>query len=241
MTDSSLSITHIGPYRLGPNDDESCGIYTGDSRVLCREIPDESIDLVCCDPPYSKEYLPLYSWLGREAARILEPDGFLLAYAGIYWKTQVFLALSEHLEYFYDFVLLNTGNSPIHWHRKIISRYKSILAYNKGCSKPHTNVLSLWRGGGKDKRYHTWGQDESSCRYYMDCFSKPGDIVIDFFCGGGTTPAVCKVLGRRYLAFEIDPGVAEIARERVRNTQMPLFVLEPEQEKMMLNISGEMR
>jgi hypothetical protein len=33
----------------------------------------------------------------------------------------------------------------------------------------------------------------------------------------------------QYLAFEIDPSTAEMARERVRNTQPPLFVPEAEQ------------
>jgi len=37
-------------------------------------------------------------------------------------------------------------------------------------------------------------------------------------------PAMCKQLGRRWLAFEIDTDVAESARERIRHTQMPLFV-----------------
>jgi len=32
--------------------------------------------------------------------------------------------------------------------------------------------------------------------------------------------------------FEIDPDVAESARERVRNTQPPLFVMQPDQEAM---------
>ena len=226
-------LDRLGPYELGPGGEHE-GIYTGDARLLSEAIPDESVDLVFTDPPYTREYIPLYSWLSREGARVLKPDGFLLAYAGVYWKPQVILALSEHLEYFWDFVLLNAGNSPIHWHRKIISRYKSILAYNKGHSRPRFNVLSFWRGGGEDKRYHTWGQDESSCRYYMDCFSAKGTVVVDFFCGGGTTPAICSVLGRRYLAFEILPAVAETARERVRNTQPPLFVLEHEQAEMTL-------
>jgi len=39
-------------------------------------------------------------------------------------------------------------------------------------------------------------------------------------------------LGMHYLAFEIEPDVAERARERVRNTQPPLFVMEPEQTEM---------
>ena len=66
----------------------------------------------------------------------------------------------------------------------------------------------------------------------MDCFSAVGEVIVDPLCGGGTTPAMCVQLRRHYLAFEIDPEVAGRARERVRNTQPPLFVMEPEQLEM---------
>jgi len=62
--------------------------------------------------------------------------------------------------------------------------------------------------------------------------SKPNDIVLDLFCGSGSLLEWCKKYRRNYIAFEIDPDTAELARERVRNTQPPLFVLEPEQIEM---------
>ena len=195
-------------------------IYTGDCRDLAAMIPDSSVDLICTDPPYLKKYLPLYSWLGFEARRVLKPDGFLLVYAGNYWKNDIFCRLgATYLDYYYDFILVNGGASPVLWNRKIIARHKSILAYNQPGSKarPRTNVLSAFNGSKADKRYHEWGQDENSARYFVDCFSQPGDLVVDFFCGGGTVPVVCQALDRRYLAFELDPEVAERARDRVAN------------------------
>lgn len=61
-----------------------------------------------------------------------------------------------------------------------------------------------------------------------------GGIVCDPFCGSGSTCVSAKILGRRYLAFEIDPDIAELARNRVRNTQPPLFIPEPEQLEIAL-------
>ena len=55
----------------------------------------------------------------------------------------------------------------------------------------------------------------------------------DFFTGGGTVPAVCKMLGRNYIAFEIDADTAALARERVANTQLPLFIPEPQQLELL--------
>jgi DNA modification methylase len=88
---------------------------------------------------------------------------------------------------------------------------------------PRCNITSVFVGTGADKRYHAWGQDEASARYYIDCLTKKGDLVLDPFCGGGTTVAMCKVLERECIAFELDPATAEIARERVDKQQMPLL------------------
>lgn len=210
-------------------DFELDNIYTGDARELAKGIPDESVDLIFTDPPYIKKHILLYDWLGETAARVLKPDGFLLAYVGAYWKDEVMQLLRKNMSYFFDYILLNSGNSPIMWNRKTISRHKSIMAYTKQESKPlpRTNVISFWVGSGEDKRYHTWGQDESSARYYIDCFSRPGDIVFEPFAGGGTTAAVCRVLSRKYLAFEVDEKTADIARARVASYQPLLFRTDP--------------
>ncbi len=212
-------------------------ISVGDCRELSKAIPDGSIDLVFTDPPYQRKYLHLYDWLAKESARVLNDKGFLLTYVGTYWKDDVMKRVAHELDYYFDFILLNGGNSPIMWHRKVISRHKSIIAYRKKDTEAHpkTNVLSFWVGGGEDKRFHTWGQDESSARYYIDCFSKRGNVVFDPFCGGGTTPAICKMLDRQFISFEIDQDAAHIARERLSITQMMMRDLIP-QSVMPLNV-----
>jgi len=45
--------------------------------------------------------------------------------------------------------------------------------------------------------------------------SKPGDLVIDPFNGTGTTGAVAKRLGRRYIGFERDQTYADAALARI--------------------------
>ncbi len=206
-------------------------IYKGDCRALAtKHIEPESVDLIFTDPPYIKKYLYLYGWLAEEAARVLRPGGFLLAYAGVYWKKQVMARLNSQLYYFWDFVIENGGNSPIMWQRKVISRHKSILAYCKDeTGLPRCNVLSFWRGGGEDKRFHRWGQDESSARYYIDCFSKRGDLVVDYMLGGGTTGFICKKLDREFIGFEIEKETFNIARDRIEKADT---LLEYDQMRM---------
>ena len=187
-------------------------------------IPNDSVDLIFTDPPYKRKYLPLYEWLAEESARVLKPDGFLLAYVGVYWKDEVMALIRPHMSYYADLIMVNRGYSPMLWQRRLISRHRSCLAYSchGRVPKPRTNVLTVWVGTGADKRYHTWGQDESSARYYIDCFSAMGDVVLDPFCGGGTTPAMCKVLGRNFLSFDNDPQAVQVARCRLKDAQ-PFF------------------
>ncbi|MCH7724964.1 MAG: site-specific DNA-methyltransferase [Planctomycetes bacterium] len=45
--------------------------------------------------------------------------------------------------------------------------------------------------------------------------SNPGDLVLDPFAGSGTTPAVAKKLGRRFIGFELSTDYAARAQRRV--------------------------
>ena len=45
--------------------------------------------------------------------------------------------------------------------------------------------------------------------------TRQGDLVIDPFFGAGTVGVVCQRLGRRFLGIELNPGYAEIARQRL--------------------------
>ena len=48
----------------------------------------------------------------------------------------------------------------------------------------------------------------------------PGEIVLDPFAGSGTTCAVAKKMGRRFLGVEIDERFAEMARRRVEGVKV---------------------
>lgn len=46
-------------------------------------------------------------------------------------------------------------------------------------------------------------------------YSKPGELVLDYFCGAGTTAVEAKLLGRRCIAFDINDKVVELAKKKV--------------------------
>ena len=56
---------------------------------------------------------------------------------------------------------------------------------------------------------------ESLLERVIKASSDPGDLVADFFCGSGTTLAVARRLGRRWLGCDISPAAVEIASARL--------------------------
>lgn len=54
----------------------------------------------------------------------------------------------------------------------------------------------------------------------------PGGVVLDPFAGSGTTLAVALSLGRRAIGIELNPEYCDLIRDRVMQTNIPLFGLE---------------
>jgi len=205
-------------------------IVTGDCRELATRIPDESIDLIFTDPPYPKEYLYLFEWLGQTAKRILKPSGLLITLTGHHYFDKVFAHLNKFLIFYWIGGMKHSTGSVSRLHPKqMLCSWKPALWFAKNRYREHPYVFDIFQGRGRDKQFHKWGQDASWFCYYLDKLTTKADVIFDPFTGGGTVPAVCKQLERNHIAFEIDPDTAEMARERVLNTQPPLFVMKPEQ------------
>lgn len=204
-------------------------IVTGDARELAKRIPDESIDFTLCDPVYWD--VDFYSWLAELCRRVLRPGGSCIAEVGQYYMLQVMQSMSKHLDYYWLFSE-RLGVSARMWDKKIFVRWKPFVWFIKGGSHRTGGWMLDSLYSPRDKSEHEWGDGRGTMATLIESVTYPGDIVFDPCTGGATVPAACKVLGRQYIAFEIDPDVAERARERVRNTQPPLFVLKPEQGVM---------
>jgi site-specific DNA-methyltransferase (adenine-specific) len=61
--------------------------------------------------------------------------------------------------------------------------------------------------------------------------SRPGDIVLDPYCGSGTSCVAAKLLGRKFIGMEIDKQYYEIAKARLTNIsriEKPLEVVKTE-------------
>ena len=54
-------------------------------------------------------------------------------------------------------------------------------------------------------------------------YSEPSELVLDYFCGAGTTAVECKLLGRKCIAFDINDKAIELAKKNLN------FMVEPQQ------------
>ena len=203
----------------------------GDCRELSKELPDSSIDMVFTDPPYPKEFLELFSWLGKESARILKPGGYLVTYTGQHWLPQVIDHLGKHLNYFWVLANIHKGSTRILPARHVTNQWKPMLIYTKGKPREHEVFLDSL-SGKRSKQFHEWGQSEETASYYISVFSKKGDTILDPFCGGGTTPYVCAQIERNCISFELDPLAYKVSLERLELVQKRLIPIEDLQDPL---------
>jgi DNA modification methylase len=52
----------------------------------------------------------------------------------------------------------------------------------------------------------------------IEKFTRPGDLILDPFVGGGTTGVVAVPLGRRFLGIDCNIQAVEVARRRIAVT-----------------------
>lgn len=74
---------------------------------------------------------------------------------------------------------------------------------------PFLSTVSLERTGYPTQK------PESLLERIVQASSHPGDLVADFFCGSGTTLAVARRLGRRWIGCDVSPDAVAIALKRL--------------------------
>ena len=68
---------------------------------------------------------------------------------------------------------------------------------------------------GKEKTGYPTQKPEGLLRRMMTASTRPGDWVLDFFAGSGTTGAVARALGRRFVLVDDNPEAIEVMRQRL--------------------------
>jgi len=198
--------------RRCPAESEGYRLLTGDFATA--EIEPRSIDAIITDPPYPQEYLPLYERLAQQAVRWLKPGGSLVCMCGHMYLPDIYAAFSRHLTYYWTLAYLLPGPSAHMWSRKAVPQWKPLLWFVNG-DYDGRRVHDVVTGGGRDKRFHKWGQDEAGFGQLVERLTTPGDLIADPFCGAGTTGVAALRLQRRFLGVDVDNESVAITASRL--------------------------
>jgi modification methylase len=98
--------------------------------------------------------------------------------------------------------------------------YEALKAGNDDVQMRSDWMLALCTGeerlkGGNGKKLHPTQKPEALLARVILASSRPDDLVLDPFCGTGTTGAVAKRFGRRFVGIERDAGYAAAAQARI--------------------------
>jgi modification methylase len=177
-------------------------------------------------------------WLSA-ARRLLKSDGTLWV-IGSYHNIFRIGALLQDLGFWIlnDIVWRKTNPMPNFRGRRFANAHETLIWCARDKSSRHTfnhdamkalnddlQMRSDWLlpiCGGPERlrdmngrKSHPTQKPEALLHRVIMAATRPGEIVLDPFFGTGTTGAVAKRLGRRWIGIERDAGYARIAAERI--------------------------
>ncbi len=184
------------------------------------------------------------AWLG-ECRRVLKPDGALWVIGSYHNIFRLGTALQD-LGFWLlnDIVWRKVNPMPNFRGRRFTNAHETLIwAARDKTARPTFNYDSLKAGnddlqmrsdwlfpicGGPErlkdaggKKAHPTQKPEAILHRILLASTNPGDLVLDPFFGTGTTGAVARKLGRRWIGIERDAGYARQAEVRIAR-ELPL-------------------
>jgi site-specific DNA-methyltransferase (adenine-specific) len=211
-------------------------IIHGDSIEILSEIPSNSVDCILTDPPYGIDFQsnrrvaspklpkiandlkPFIEWI-QDAYRITKETGRLILFCR--WDVQeAFRAEIERVGY--------NVKSQIVWDKvhhgsgdlkgAFAPQHEIILYATKGRyifpNKRPRSVISIPAIRGK-KLIHPNQKPVELIKYILDHITLEKELVVDPFCGSGSTCVACSETNRAYIGIELDGKIYTKARERL--------------------------
>lgn len=190
-------------------------IHEGKLSGVGDKVSDASVDWIITDPPYPKEYLPVYDDLGVFAARALKPGGSLVCMVGQSYLPDVIASLCKCLTYQWTLAYLTPGGQAVQqWDRKVNTFWKPLLWFVKGKYKGDW-IGDVCQSKANDKDHHKWGQSESGMADIIERFTYPGQMICDPFLGAGTTGVVAVAAKRLFIGIDSDPKAISASLKRL--------------------------
>jgi len=229
-------------------------IYCGDCLNILPKLPINKINLVCVDPPYNIGSPQLITDMRRKDRRKIGKDFGSFDKEAIspeeWFPYMLNLVLSFYNNRKIHKLIIAAENNgyevlqSFHWcktnppvpMRKVGFAWGTETGYvfkkigvkhsfniNAGIS-PNWFQDSLC--SGDERTSHPTQKKLSVIKWLIAHWSFPGDIVLDFALGSGTTAIAAKQLGRRFIGIEINEEYCRMAVNRLWG-----FAIEPDETK----------
>jgi len=196
--------------------------YLGDARKLIGALENESVDLILTDPPFGLETDEfddphVFFEIEDELYRVMKRDAWLV----FFWSTKRLPRAFDlkRFEYAWQIVcqfIKVTGKCAFG-----DMKYQSVLVFKKGKPKlvmRSSDMLLAEELPNVAKPKNPQFKTTFANAKLLSMFSRAGDMVLDPFAGFGSTPLVCELFRRQWVAYEIDPQKFGGAVELIRKT-----------------------
>lgn len=216
-------------------------IYNEDCLEGMKRIPDNSVDLVCTDPPYLIKYKTGRRKTEHKFCHEIANDdneALISSYIAELYRllkdnTAAYIFCSSKTVDFFRKECIKAGFSiknAIIWVKNNCTagdlqaqygqQYEVILYANKGRCNINGNRLSdVWsfpRVCGA-KQIHQNQKPLALIEQIIEKSSQEGGVVFDGFMGSGTTSIACMNTKRNFIGFELDSEYYELAGKRIEN------------------------
>jgi site-specific DNA-methyltransferase (adenine-specific) len=202
-------------------------VLQGDCIEVLATLPAGCVRLVVTDPPYLCNYRDRSgrtvandygdAWLKpafAEIFRVMSQGSMCVSFYG--WQAaDVFIGAWREA----GFRIVGHVVFPKRYASSqglMAQRHEQAYVLAKGrCRLPATPLpdVQLWRYTGN--RLHPTQKPVEALQPFIEAFSTSGDLVLDPFCGSGSTLAAAKACGRDWLGIELDATHADTARRRL--------------------------
>lgn len=205
------------------------GVTCGDCVDVMAHMPAGAVDFILTDPPYLVRYRDRQgrtiandaddAWLVpafAEMHRVLRRDALCVTFYG-WTRADAFLAAARpagfrpagHIVFRKPYASRTGFLRYEHEQAFLLAKGRPALP-----ADPPGDVLDRWQYTGN--RLHPTQKPVSVLKPLIAAFSPPGGVVLDPFCGSGSTLVAAQQEERRFIGIELDENHHATARERLR-------------------------
>ncbi len=234
-------------------------IICGDCLEVMKDWPDNCVDLVLTDPPFGKICYRGKGGIGKlkEKNRTYES----MVHWGITLKPTIpqiknILKLGKNYivwggNYFLE--AFSSTNCFLIWDKQgdwvetcFAGVEMAITSFNSVARRFICRNQGFVKDSKDGKINHPTPKPSELMIWCLEKYSKPNDLILDPFCGSGTTCVAAKMLGRNYIGIDISEEYCETARMRIKAVETSVPVIEQKAGQMPLfrelaNMKAEQR